>query len=60
LEDVASFNLTVTREKHHSTPKRPMIGNCALRESERIGKALGHANRNHATMPLGLQDLKKL
>jgi len=36
-----------------------MIGHPLLKDSERIGNARGHANRNHTTMRLGLQDIKK-
>ena len=35
------------------------IGNLPLRDSQRKGKARGHANRNPAIMRLGLQGLKK-
>ena len=59
LEDLASFNRMVTREKHHSKREQSDDRNQPLRDSERIGNARGHANRNPATMRLGLQDLKK-
>jgi len=40
LEHIASFNRTVTKEKHHFRPKRAMIGNRPLRDSKRIGKGV--------------------
>jgi len=53
--------LTVWLQRKNFIPdrKRAIIGNRPLRDSERIGKVRGHANRNPATMRLGLQDLKK-
>ena len=53
--------LTVQLQGKNIIPSRKiaMIGNRPLKDSERIGKARRHANRNPATMRLGLQDLKK-
>jgi len=59
LKDLLPLTVRLQRKNIIPDRKRAMIGNRALRDSERIRKARGHANRKPVTMRLGLQDLKK-